>query len=30
LAYQLRLRVERADNPAVFHDSAPRGVTVNA
>lgn len=29
-AYLLRLRVERRDDPSVFHDSAPRTVTINA
>jgi len=28
--YMLRLRVERRDDPAVFHDSAARTVTINA
>ena len=28
--YVLRLRVERADDPNVFHDSDPRGVTIVA
>ncbi len=29
-AYLLRLRVERRDDPSVFHDSAPRTITINA
>lgn len=29
-AYLLRLRVERRDDPSVFHDSAARTVTINA